>query len=277
MRSGRTQIISNERGHIKSDIPRSLASPWGSFVGTWQAERNPIQLKTRTKLMTHLSQSVGSKHSSRAASARVSRESQRETVTSPRPQSAQVSHQEETKESHPVSPESVGTPQSTQPPSTADAGSKPSTPASEVDSQCRTDTAASAHSSLPPHSKTPSPVPSAQETSHTSPSNGQPHVARAASATSTRSGVSRMPASSVPSRTQSATTTHTTPPQQPNSANSQVGSEVPSHGRVGTQSPLPSTQVSTPHNPVAPATVSETSSRAQTALSVLQDHSHQNQ
>ncbi|XP_005400338.1 PREDICTED: protein Flattop isoform X2 [Chinchilla lanigera] len=33
---GYTQIIANDRGHLLPSVPRSKASPWGSFVGTWQ-------------------------------------------------------------------------------------------------------------------------------------------------------------------------------------------------------------------------------------------------
>ncbi|XP_057273008.1 protein Flattop [Pezoporus wallicus] len=33
---GSTPIIANDRGHLLPSIPRSQASPWGSFVGTWE-------------------------------------------------------------------------------------------------------------------------------------------------------------------------------------------------------------------------------------------------
>ncbi|XP_059136902.1 protein Flattop [Peromyscus eremicus] len=33
---GYTQIIANDRGHLLPSVPRSKASPWGSFMGTWQ-------------------------------------------------------------------------------------------------------------------------------------------------------------------------------------------------------------------------------------------------
>ncbi|KAM6039470.1 protein Flattop [Chlamydotis macqueenii] len=33
---GSTPIISNDRGHLLPTVPRSQASPWGSFVGTWE-------------------------------------------------------------------------------------------------------------------------------------------------------------------------------------------------------------------------------------------------
>ncbi|XP_062048605.1 protein Flattop [Lepus europaeus] len=33
---GYTQIIANDRGHLLPSVPRSKASPWGSFLGTWQ-------------------------------------------------------------------------------------------------------------------------------------------------------------------------------------------------------------------------------------------------
>lgn len=275
-RSGHTQIISNERGHLNPGISRSLASPWGSFVGTWQAERKPIQLKTRTKLMNHLSkidQSRGSKQSSRAASAKLSQESQRGSVASPRPQSAQVSNHQGDDTEEP-SKEGEGA-QSTHTPNTADNGSKPPTPASEVNRDV------SAHGSQISHSKTPSPVPSAQgETQQiASPPNGS-QVARVASATSTRSTTSHTHISSVPSRAQSAASARTTTPNQPpSSAHSQVSSAALPYGKEGMQSPLSSTRISTPHDPPPPPpaaaspTASETSSRVQTALS----SPHQNQ
>ena len=46
-RLGKTKIISNDLGHIIIEGKRSSSSPWGSFVGTWQAEKKPVQLKTR--------------------------------------------------------------------------------------------------------------------------------------------------------------------------------------------------------------------------------------
>ncbi|XP_033927218.1 protein Flattop [Melopsittacus undulatus] len=33
---GSTPIIANDRGHLLPSVPRSQASPWGSFVGTWE-------------------------------------------------------------------------------------------------------------------------------------------------------------------------------------------------------------------------------------------------
>ncbi|XP_024436005.1 protein Flattop isoform X2 [Desmodus rotundus] len=33
---GYTQVIANDRGHLLPSVPRSKASPWGSFMGTWQ-------------------------------------------------------------------------------------------------------------------------------------------------------------------------------------------------------------------------------------------------
>ncbi|XP_012933013.1 protein Flattop [Heterocephalus glaber] len=33
---GYTQIIANDRGHLLPSVPHSKASPWGSFMGTWQ-------------------------------------------------------------------------------------------------------------------------------------------------------------------------------------------------------------------------------------------------
>nr|CAB3226645.1 UPF0740 protein C1orf192-like [Phallusia mammillata] len=37
---GFTQIIATDRGHLKSAIPRSTESPWGTFMGTWDMPRN---------------------------------------------------------------------------------------------------------------------------------------------------------------------------------------------------------------------------------------------
>jgi hypothetical protein len=83
----------NDRGHLNPDINRSARSPWGSFVGTWQAERMPIQLKTRTKLTAHLYGSSGqasSKSSNRAGSAKLpivyKAESEPPTTQSPQSQ-----------------------------------------------------------------------------------------------------------------------------------------------------------------------------------------------
>ena len=54
LRKGATNIIVNDRGHLDPDINRSTSSPWGSFVGTWQMKRKPVQLKTHNKLTAHL-------------------------------------------------------------------------------------------------------------------------------------------------------------------------------------------------------------------------------
>ena len=79
---------------------RSVLSPWGSFVGTWQMQRKPIQLKTRTKLTAHLYSSnvpVSSKWSSRAGSARspsvANKESEDRTSQSPQHAHAVLSPQ----------------------------------------------------------------------------------------------------------------------------------------------------------------------------------------
>ena len=50
-RQGTTKIIANDRGHLNKGIPRDSSSPWGSFVGTWQAEIKPPMLMTKTKLV----------------------------------------------------------------------------------------------------------------------------------------------------------------------------------------------------------------------------------
>ncbi|KAM6325725.1 protein Flattop [Alca torda] len=36
LREGSTLIVANDRGHLLPDVPRSQASPWGMFVGTWE-------------------------------------------------------------------------------------------------------------------------------------------------------------------------------------------------------------------------------------------------
>ena len=41
-----TEFITNDLGHIMDRKHRSSSSPWGTFIGTWQAERKPIQLLT---------------------------------------------------------------------------------------------------------------------------------------------------------------------------------------------------------------------------------------
>uniref|UniRef100_A0A8C0JA34 Protein Flattop n=1 Tax=Chelonoidis abingdonii TaxID=106734 RepID=A0A8C0JA34_CHEAB len=35
-REGYTQFIANDRGHLLPAVPRSKASPWGTFMGTWE-------------------------------------------------------------------------------------------------------------------------------------------------------------------------------------------------------------------------------------------------
>ncbi|XP_040394759.1 protein Flattop isoform X1 [Cygnus olor] len=34
-RDGSTQILADDRGHLLPSVPRSQASPWGTFLGTW--------------------------------------------------------------------------------------------------------------------------------------------------------------------------------------------------------------------------------------------------
>uniref|UniRef100_H2YQV8 Protein Flattop n=1 Tax=Ciona savignyi TaxID=51511 RepID=H2YQV8_CIOSA len=36
---GFTQIIANDRGHLRNGVPRSNESPWGTFMGTWDMPR----------------------------------------------------------------------------------------------------------------------------------------------------------------------------------------------------------------------------------------------
>lgn len=51
-RKGSTTVITNDRGHILIESERSSSSPWGSFVGTWQSKKKPVQLLTRTTLQS---------------------------------------------------------------------------------------------------------------------------------------------------------------------------------------------------------------------------------
>ena len=50
-RKGATKVVSNDRGHLLEESACSPSSPWGSFTGTWQQERNPVKLMVRTKLI----------------------------------------------------------------------------------------------------------------------------------------------------------------------------------------------------------------------------------
>jgi len=271
MRSGQTQIISNERGHLLPSIPRRSGSPWGSFIGTWQTERKPIQLKTRTKLMAHLAKidsspagGAQSVHSNRAVSAHASQESQGEVIGSPRPHSTDGSQRGE--QSPPTSPDNAKKPSSpalSQPPaSTAASGAGGSRP----------DTSTSEQGSLIVQSKAPSCVSSAQNSRIQSPSS---NPVRSASAASTRSNRSRTPAS----RAQSASTR--TPlhlessigsRSQVSSALSSIREGTSSKGRPespqavsGTQSPLGSARPLT--TDAASQSSSTHSSRAHTAAS----------
>ena len=275
MRSGCTQIISNSRGHLNPNVPRSPASPWGSFVGTWQAERRPIQLRTRTKLLAHLSQidqrEGGSRKSSRVASARVaSRESQREVTSPQRPQSAGVSEQgsrEGAREGDGSgSTEAQDQMAGTKPPTPAkETGSKPPTPSST-----KPPTPSKEICSKPPTpgeetgtSKPPTPAtaigskPSTAATGGVATPPPAPQPARAVLAASSRTTSlprSHTPTSSISSRARSASTIRQTPQYvkspplhslQPR-ASSAVSGE-------GANSSLTSTRVSTPHIPCTSA------------------------
>ncbi|XP_064394439.1 protein Flattop homolog [Halichondria panicea] len=71
LRRGKTTIISNNRGHLNSSVRPSTAPPWSSFVGTWQTERKPLNITTKSKLFRNLEQyGRDSKQSTRAFSAR---------------------------------------------------------------------------------------------------------------------------------------------------------------------------------------------------------------
>ncbi|XP_029791607.1 protein Flattop [Suricata suricatta] len=52
---GYTQFIANDRGHLLPSVPRSKASPWGSFMGTWQ-----MPLKVPPARVTLTSRTVAS-------------------------------------------------------------------------------------------------------------------------------------------------------------------------------------------------------------------------
>lgn len=84
-RKGATKIVVNDRGHLNPDAYRSASSPWGTFVGTWQMERKPIHLKTRTRLTAHLyCTNTPTKYSSQVPSAGESAtNTQREFQASP--------------------------------------------------------------------------------------------------------------------------------------------------------------------------------------------------
>jgi len=43
---GFTQTIANDRGHLLAGVPRSKASPWGEFVGTWDMKKPPLRART---------------------------------------------------------------------------------------------------------------------------------------------------------------------------------------------------------------------------------------
>ncbi|KAH0819807.1 hypothetical protein GEV33_002985 [Tenebrio molitor] len=48
-RTGRTEVISNDRGHLLPGVPKSKSSPWGSFMGTWHFPKK-IDRKTADEL-----------------------------------------------------------------------------------------------------------------------------------------------------------------------------------------------------------------------------------
>ncbi|XP_063918015.1 protein Flattop homolog [Zophobas morio] len=48
-RAGRTEIISNDRGHLLPGVPKSKASPWGNFKGAWHLPKK-IDRKTADEL-----------------------------------------------------------------------------------------------------------------------------------------------------------------------------------------------------------------------------------
>ncbi|XP_063693482.1 protein Flattop homolog [Bolinopsis microptera] len=43
-RRGATKVISNDRGHIMIPTRRSLESPWGDFMGTWDRKKKSTSL-----------------------------------------------------------------------------------------------------------------------------------------------------------------------------------------------------------------------------------------
>ncbi|XP_071481506.1 protein Flattop homolog [Diadema antillarum] len=61
---GFTQIIANDRGHLKPGVPRSKDSPWGGFVGTWDM---PLKIPgNTTTYMARSGQAVGNIETSKA-------------------------------------------------------------------------------------------------------------------------------------------------------------------------------------------------------------------
>ncbi|XP_057662232.1 uncharacterized protein LOC130897412 [Diorhabda carinulata] len=48
-RTGKTKVISNDRGHLLPEIRRSNSNPWGNFVGTWNLPKK-IDKKTALQL-----------------------------------------------------------------------------------------------------------------------------------------------------------------------------------------------------------------------------------
>ncbi|XP_053331207.1 protein Flattop isoform X2 [Spea bombifrons] len=46
---GQTQFIANDRGHLLPGVPKSKASPWGTFMGTWDM---PLKIPPAKVTMT---------------------------------------------------------------------------------------------------------------------------------------------------------------------------------------------------------------------------------
>ena len=275
MRSGRTQIISNERGHLLPGVPRCSASPWGSFVGTRQMERKPIQLRTRTKLMSHLNRinsanqtRKGEEHSvrpNRASSAPVSRDSQRGVRDG--------CNSEEPQTCSPDKAEKPSSPAPSHPPGSAEPANKPSTAATGAGGSPRPDTSTSVQSSssLVTHSKSPSCESSAQGSRVRSVSSRMRLVSATTSTQSNRSQPLSSRTHSAAVRTPSQGAAESRNGSHSRSSSASVSARGGnSRGRPesplavpGTQSPLASsTRLSSKQPP------SEASSRAQTAASI---------
>ena len=197
----------------------------------------------------------GSKRSSRAASAQLSRGSlgsqiEPATAISPRPHSAEGSQREEQSASTPAG--NTEQPSSAKPPTAGseELGSRASSAASEREaSHSRSDTTPLAHRSIATQTKTPS--------SSSAQSSREPHTqspsdtcTRSASATYTRSNLMSC---SLPSRGQSATT-HSSSLQPPAttslSSHSRVSSAASSCAGEGSETPL--TPQPAPATPLPP-------------------------
>ncbi|XP_075301450.1 protein Flattop isoform X2 [Opisthocomus hoazin] len=60
-REGSTTIIADDRGHLLPAVPRSQASPWGRFVGTWEMPSRipPARLDLTSRAVTAATRVTG--------------------------------------------------------------------------------------------------------------------------------------------------------------------------------------------------------------------------